>query len=208
MDDFKIFQIEKNAEDIRKTVLTNIVKMLTERKSIKEENMQKKIDALISNVPDDYSYTIELDNYKSAEDKLLYIKLFNQKISSISKQSAISDYLNKLKDKPKLIVVKNISSKATQTIYSNHSKTEIFLESSLMINLIENVFVPRYEILDKETDDYKKFCELYSCKKRNIPKLNFIDPMARYYNLKKGDIVRVIRASETSGLSSFYRIVI
>lgn len=208
MSTFKIFQIEKSTEDIRKTVLTNVVKMLTERRLLNEENLEKNVNTLLSTTTDDHSYSLTLDKYKNDDDKTMFIKIFHQKISAISKQSGISDYLHKLKDKPKIIIVRGINTKASQSILNNYPKTEMFLESELMINLIDNILVPRYEILDHDTDDFKTFCELYNCKKRNIPKLYSNDPMARYYNLKKGDIVRVIRASETAGLSSFYRIVI
>lgn len=204
----KIFQIEKNNDDIKKAVLTNTVKMLTERKSLDKKNLEKNIKTLIETTNDDNSYFINLDNYKNEEDKKVSIRIFPQKISAISKQSGISDHLNKYKDMHKIIVVKGINTKAAQSILNNYPKTEIFMENELMINLVDNVFVPRYEVLDRETEDFKTFCELYNCKKRNIPKLYAHDPTARYYNLKKGDIVRVIRVSETSGLSAFYRIVI
>jgi DNA-directed RNA polymerase subunit H (RpoH/RPB5) len=35
-----------------------------------------------------------------------------------------------------------------------------------------------------------------------------IDPIARYYKLKGGDVVRIIRPSNTSGLGFHYRIVV
>ena len=203
-----IFQVEKNSEDVRRTVLTNIVKMLAERGLVDEENVENHIKALVKTTADDHTYTIPLNHPTSAGDKTISLKMFHHKISAISKQSSISDYLNKLKDTHKIVVVKEINTKAIQSITNNYPKTEIFLENELMINLIDNILVPRYEILGRETEDFKTFFELYNCKKRNIPKLFSSDPMAKYYNLKKGDIVRVIRASETSGLSSFYRIVI
>lgn len=208
MTTFKIFQLEKNNDDIRKTVLTNIIKMFTERKLFDTEKLNENIKKVTDMQSDDYLYIVNFDNYKDEADKKFVIKIFNQKITGISKQSGISDFLNKYKDMQKLIVVKSISTKAAQHVSNNYPKTEIFLENELMINLIENTLVPRYEILDHETDDFKKFCEQYQCKKRNIPKLYANDPMARYYNLKRNDIVRVIRPSETSGQSAFYRLVI
>jgi len=208
MTTLKIFQLEKNNEDIRKTVLTNIIKMFTERKLLKFENLDDNIKKLTSIHSDDYTYTFNIDNYKDEVDKKYVIKIFNQKITAISKQSGISDFLIKFRDVPKLIIVKSISTKASQHIVNNYPKTEIFLENELMINLIENILVPKYEILDHETDDYKTFCEQYTCKKRNIPKIYTNEPMARYYNLKRNDIVRVIRPSETSGESAFYRLAI
>ena len=139
-------------------------------------------------------------------------RIFNQKINGISKQSGISDFLNKHRDIHKIIIVKSITTKAEQHIRNNYSNSEIFLESYLMSDLIGFVLAPRYEVLDRNSDEYKTFYEHYQCKKRNVPKINItinpIDPMAKYYNLKKNDIVRVIRPSETSGESAFYRLAV
>lgn len=208
MNSFKIFQIEKNNEDIRRTILTNIVKMLTERKLINEENTDQNIKKLLSTQSDDYSYGINVDKYTDNLDKFFAIKIIHQKITAISKQSGISDFLYKYKDNPKIVIVKNISTKANQYVLNNFTKTEIFLEHELLINLVDHEYVPKYETLDKNSDDYIKYNEIFHCKKRNIPKLLLTDPVARYYNLKKHDIVRVLRPSETAGYSSLYRIVI
>ena len=208
MSTFKIFQLEKNNEDIRKTVLTNVIKIFTERKLLKRENLEDNIKKLTSTHSDDYTYVLNMENYKNESDKKCIIKIFNQKITAISKQSGISDFLIKFKDTPKLIIVKSISTKASQHVINNYPKTEIFLESYLMINLIENILVPKYEILDPDSDDFKNFFEQYQCKKRQIPKMYTTDPVGKYYNLKKFDLVRIIRPSETSGESPFYRLLI
>jgi len=208
MTSFQIFQIEKNNEDIRQAVLTNTVKMLTERSILNADGIESNIKKLIDMTPDDNIYILDKNKYKEKEKPQIAIKIFNSKITSISKQSAINDFLNKHQQYHKIIIVKSINTKTSQYLTTNFSDTELFLEHNLMINLIDNVLVPRYEVLEKESDDYKTFCEMFQCKKRNIPKLLFNDPMARYYNLKKGDIVRVIRPSETSAYSPSYRIVV
>ena len=208
MTTLNIFQVEKNNDDIRKTILTNIIKMLTERKLLNYESLDKNIKNLQETGTDDYSYMLTVENNKNDDEKKIAIKIFNQKISGISKQSGISDFLNKYKDIPKIIIVKSINTKSLLHVANNYPRTEIFLENQLMVNLVDNVLVSKYELLERETDDYKNFCEEYKCKKRNIPKLHIYDPTAKYYGLKKGDIVRVIRPSETSGKSPFYRIVI
>jgi DNA-directed RNA polymerase subunit H (RpoH/RPB5) len=207
-----IFKIDKTDEDIRQTVLTNVVKMLIERKLIDKKSAPKLLSNLIdkSNRPQDDIYTIKLDHkiddlYENTE---VMVKISKQKLTAISKQSNINEFLSQYKMRHKILIVEEINSKATQYIKTNYSTTEIFLEYQLMINLIDNEIVPRYQILDRNSDDYKEFCNDYNCKKRDIPKLLITDPMARYYNLKKWDIVRVIRASETSGYSPYYRLVV
>jgi len=201
--EFKIFQLEKNNDDIRKTVLTNAIKMLTERNLLDQNNLDQNIEKILKMHSDDYLYIIDLNN----EEKCA-IKIFNQKITGISKQSGISDFLNKHRDTHKIIVVKSITTKAGQHVRNNYPNSEIFLENELMINLIENVLMSKYELLDRNSEEYKTFYEHFQCKKRGVPKLYATDPAARYYNLKRNDIVRIIRPSETSGESAFYRLVI
>jgi DNA-directed RNA polymerase subunit H (RpoH/RPB5) len=208
MASFKIFQLEKNIEDIRKTVLTNIIKMFVERKLINPENEQTEIDSVTTNPTDDNIYIINIDNYTDEIDKTYIVKLLNQKISGLSKQSNVSEFLNKYQGRQKLLVIKSITPKLSSQIKNNYVKSEVFVENELMINLIENILIPKYEILFPESEQYKEFYDQYQCKKRNIPKLYIDDPMAKYYNLKKGDIVRVIRPSETTAESPFYRLVI
>lgn len=208
MSNFQIFQLEKNNEDIRKTVLTNVVKMLTERKVLNKDKETDNIKKITSMQSDDNTYIIDIDNYTNENDKKYVIKIFNYKITGIAKQSNLSEFLNKYKDMPKIIVTKSITPKLAQQVKSSNYKTEVFVESFLMINLVDNVLVPKYEILDRESDDYKTFYEQYQCKKRDMPRMYDTDPVAKYYNLSKGDIVHIIRPSETSGQSVFYRLVI
>jgi len=209
MDTIKIFQIEKSDIEIKKTVLTNCIKMLTERKLLNSENLSKNINKITSVESDDDLYTVELDNPKSESSKKYIIKIFNQKIVSISKQSTIIEFLNKHKTIPKIIVVKDINPKPRQSIVSNFPSTEVFLEQELMINLIDSEIIDtKYEILEKDGDRYKEYFEAYQNKKKQMPRLFIDDPMARYYNLKRYDIVRCIRISDTSGLAPFYRIVV
>lgn len=208
MSVLQIFQLEKNNEDIRKTVLTNAIKMLTDRKVLSKDKESDNIKKITSMQSDDYTYIIDINNYANENDKKYIIKIFNYKITGIAKQSNLSEFLNKYKDMPKLIVVKSITPKLAQQIKTSNYKTEVFVESFLMINLVDNVLVPEYEILDRNSDDYKTFYEQYQCKKKDVPRMYETDPVAKYYNLSKGDVVRVIRPSETAGRSILYRLVI
>lgn len=202
MAEYKIFQLEKNEEDIRRIVLKNIVKMITERGYLNKEDYKKNKSNLINQNNDDL-YTIGLNNNTG-----LTVKIFNQKITGISKQSNINEFLHKNKDVNRIIIVKSITTKAVQYIKSTYPSTEVFLENELLINLVDNILVPRYEVLERNSENYKTFFEQYQSKKRQMPRVHVTDPLARYYNLKKGDIVRIIRPSETSAVSIGYRIAI
>jgi DNA-directed RNA polymerase I, II, and III subunit RPABC1 len=74
-----------------------------------------------------------------------------------------------------------------------------------MINLVEHIDSPKYEVLTE--NESKEVLESYIIKKKEMPKLLTSDPVVDYFNLKRGDIIRVIRPSEQSGKNVAYRIV-
>lgn len=202
----KLQLVEKSRTQINEIILTNIVKMLTERKLIKRANMNKKIDELVNTQSDELTYKITMDAFTDNSDKIFYVKIIPQKITAVNKASGISDFLNTFKNKPKIVIVDSISKKAKQFISINFPKTEIFTEVELMINLLDYVLVPRHEVLT--TEEVENFYKEFNCKKRNVPKMLTSDPVARYYNVKNGDIMRILRPSVTSGIAPAYRLVV
>ena len=84
--------------------------------------------------------------------------------------------------------------------------SEIFTEEEMMINLVDYVLVPKHEVLDAEKS--KTFYTDFKCKKRNMPKIFTGDPVARYFNMKPNDIVRITRPSDTAGSYISYRLVV
>lgn len=198
-------QIEKSDDDIRRTVLTNIILMITERGILKKENVEKNTNNILSQHSDDFIYKIkpEIDAHP-----LIVVKLYATKVASINKTSNIYDFLTKNSDSHKIVVTKEINDNNIKNIKSTFPRTEIFLENFLMINLLDNELVPRYEIIPRDSELYKSFWDDYLTKKREIPKILSKKPISLYYNLKVSDMVRVIRPSETTGKSPFYRLVV
>src|SRR3989337_1085481 len=90
----KLHIVEKSRPQIIEIVLTNIIKMLTERKLINHSNMDKKIKELINTQSDDLSYTVTLDKFTNDNNKTFAIKIIPQKITAVNKASGISDFLN------------------------------------------------------------------------------------------------------------------
>lgn len=206
----QLLPLELNAEIRKKEVLSNIVKMLTNRKLLNETNLNDNIKTLLAQDSDDNIYKIKLDNptvyYDESIEPYFYIKILNQKITGISKSSNIGDFIYSKKNSPKLIIVTAITNKALQQLREDFPNSEIFTEAELMIDLVSHVAVPKHEMLNDE--ETKIFLKDYLLKKREIPKMFITDPVSKYFNAKVGQVFRIIRPSEVSGQSIYYRIVI
>ena len=209
----ELIPIKKDAETIRKNVLTNLIKIFVERKNIKKSFDKNILN--IEKIRDDDVYTITLDNEiicKNDDDEYkkkfngnnIMVKIIHQKVQGIAKIPAIKEFLNTYKYNHKIFIFDSISEKAKSSLCEN-PQTEVFNESFLMINLVDHVDSPKYEILTE--DEIKEVMESYILKKKEIPKILTSDPIVEYFNLKRGDIIRVIRPSEQSGKNIIYRIV-
>lgn len=198
-----IFQIEQNNDDIKKTVLTNSIKMLTERGLLNATQLNDNIKKVITGISDDNMYTIELMNKKKYN-----IKIINQKITAISKQSNISEFLERFSNHHNILIIKEGSKKVLQTIHADYPETEVFIEAEMMINLAESDQVPKHETVEKDSVEYKKFFEEYLVTKRQMPLIFVSDMAARYYGMKSGDLCRIRRPSKNAGYVNAYRLVV
>lgn len=205
----QLLPIEKNSESKKNTILTNIIKMLTERKLLDKSKQDQYIKKLIETQSDDQTYRINLDYPYDKDNKTMIIRLINQKITSISKSASISDLLTTYKTQPKIIVVTSINPKSRYLIQldeTSYPNTEIFLEKELLINIVDHVSQPKFQLLTEE--EAKEVLRVYHAKRRDIPKILVTDPISLYYNAKPGHMFRIIRPSETAGEAVSYRLVI
>lgn len=207
----QLLSLEKNNKVIIHTIIENIVRMLTNRNLLDKSNLDKNIEKITLMDPEDQIYKIELDEQylyypKNDDTKYLYVKLLMQKITGISKSSNIIDFLRKYEKNPKIIVATGITNSAETTIRSQYPYTEVFLDTQLMFDLVSNVTIPLHILLSE--DESKKVLEEYLLKKVQMPKIFTSDPVNKYYNGKIGNMFKIIRNSETSGLSVYYRLVV
>jgi len=208
-----LIPVRKDVETIRKTVLSNTIKMFTERGYI-NKSLDKNLKN-IEKIKDDDIYSINLDNNikpnntdKTYTDKFdgstIIVKIIHQKIQGIAKIPAVKDFINTYKNYHKIFIFDSISDKAKMAL-CDIPNTEAFNETFLMINLVDYIDSPKYEVLSEE--ESKELLESYILKKKDMMKILTTDPVVEYFNIKRGDIIRIIRPSEQSGKSIAYRIV-
>lgn len=213
--------IIKDAETIRKTLLINTFKMLVERKWLNADRWFKsENDKLVpssnlltftNKTNESMVYTINLDkdinknSESNIDGKVLKLKIIYQNITGLGTSPILVEFIKDYDKFHKLIIVDDIADKILEYIYTLQN-IEIFKKAMLMINIVEYICSPKYEILSDEECD--QMMTEYDIKKKELKKMYDTDPISRYYNLKKGQIARIIRTSKQTGISIDYRIVI
>jgi DNA-directed RNA polymerase subunit H (RpoH/RPB5) len=194
----KLNTILYNENEEIQIIIMNIVKMLYNRGWLKLD--ENKIDKYVENIiktENNMEYTIK--------DKEIYIiKFYLQKITSI-KKTDLEEFLTENKKNHKILIITEINTRTKKDILE-FGKIEIFVKEELMINIIDNILVPKHYLLND--NEKRRFIDEYLVKNKELPRIYIYDPIARYYYAKIGDIFRIERYSLTSGISIIYRIVV
>lgn len=193
-----LIEVEYDEKQKKNVIIKNWIKMLFNRNWI-TGNLAQTIQNTESTFNDNDVVTVK------GVDTTYTLKFLFRKISSVRKDDDIEDFLDNNRKNYKFFVVSNISNKAQKQLLEN-SNVEVFTDDELLENIIDNILVPEHIVLSEtEAQEYRNE---YKIKNSDIPRIFTTDPIAKYYNIKPGQLVKIIRPSLTSGEEVALRICV
>ena len=109
-----------------------------------------------------------------------------------------------------IIVIKNdlthFAKQAIRELASRGYKVEYFKDAELLVDITEHKLVPEHIVLTSQ--EKKELLARYRLKPGQLPRIQVIDPVARYFGLSPKQVVKIVRPSETAGRYITYRICV
>lgn len=154
-------------------------------------------------------------NYKNDKKyKITYILLFHYNTELYSKTQDLKKILNLFKKIPFdyefiLITKDNISTHVQNYIDSIRSKLNILSYTYKLFTIIipKHILSNKHEILSLDESENLLNNVLF-CKKSNLPKIKISDPQIVWSSGKIGDVVRITRHDDITGISLYFRLIV
>ena len=186
--------------DIKETnniVIENFLHMLERIGEI--SNYLDEFEDIKPNIESNKSIKIKLND---GTNSLIYI--INDKVTSITQNSPIDDFLSSNVNLKKFVVIKEPSKKTFKQIIENYPNSEPFFQNEFMEDIPSKDIIPEHRLLNNvEKDELLSVLEI-----KNLKKIFTTDMMSRYFNAQPNDIFRINRMNVTSGNGIDYRVVV
>jgi DNA-directed RNA polymerase subunit H (RpoH/RPB5) len=126
----------------------------------------------------------------------------------------INNFITKYGNKKNVILIFNNDTvsqpvitqlnKYDKLFQKNDGQLQYFHAQQIMFNPTKHEYVPKHiKLSEKEASDFMNEYMIKS--KLYMPVILHNDPIAKWLGLKQGDIVKIIRYNENSGVSFYYR---
>lgn len=182
------------------TSFGTVLEMLQDRgidtKGVTKQNLADVLSA------DPYKQIVEV-----VIGKIKVIWYTPQKLKTADVKEVFEDDIknNNVHDLYILIINESPTTNNMKSLQNLDIKMEIHLVKRLQFNITKHSLVPKHEII-RDKAEVDTLVTQYKLKnKYQLPIMLKSDPIARYYGLKPGDVVRVTRVSESAGQYIAYR---
>jgi DNA-directed RNA polymerase I, II, and III subunit RPABC1 len=107
-----------------------------------------------------------------------------------------------------MVLREDITAFAKQAVQemSDSFRIEHFKEAELLVDITNHQLVPEHQLLTPS--EKQELLKRYRLKDSQLPRIQQNDPVARYYGMRRGQVVKIIRPSETAGRYVTYRICV
>jgi DNA-directed RNA polymerase subunit H (RpoH/RPB5) len=194
----KLVDLTYSEQQKNEIIIENFVKMLYNRNYFVNSNLDDLIKSGLKNFAN-YETFVKYNN------EVFHLKIVPYKLNTIKKSEDIESFLNSHIDDKKIFAILSGSTKIEKQLLE-YNNTEVFNDVDLLVNIIDNNLVPKHILLSDE--EAKNILIEYKINKENLPRILSGDRIAKYYNVKPGQIVKIIRPSITAGEEILYRVCV
>ncbi|KAI9633600.1 DNA-directed RNA polymerases ii 24 kda polypeptide [Dioszegia hungarica] len=160
-----------------------------------------------SGVPDSRGGMSFPCDHENAQGDRIYVYFCPEKNVSKAAMKTMYGALEKHSAKKGIIIyAEKLSSVARKTMQEMASEyhVEEFPEAELLVNITKHFLVPKHQIM--APSEKAELIKKYRLKETQLPRIMVTDPVAKYYGMRRGQVMKIERASETAGRYITYRI--
>jgi DNA-directed RNA polymerase I, II, and III subunit RPABC1 len=199
-------------KEIEEHVMRTIFRMLHDRQWI-DTNSQNQLteDYLKQSETDTWEQVFTISKSHIKDKNIggnVGILFYPHKLNtSINNSASILKFAKNKDFVRKIIIVKEIKANVYTKDIMKVDGLELFLITEVMYPIVDYVYQPKFEPYLTD-DEQNEVLENYQLEKQDLPSMFVSDPVSRYYDLKVGQIIKIIRPSITAINTHFYRRVV
>ena len=194
-------------------IIKNLKELLLERGDNIDEFEEHEADI------DEDMYKSSIVEFNTSNTTLIFAlsRIIRKKILDELKSMNIESFINKYNNKNNIIIIFNNDTISTPIVKQLNMYDKMFQKKggSLQYFQIKNLaFNPtKHELVPKHTklsqEEVMQLMDKYLIKgKIQMPYILRSDVIAKWLGLKQGDVVKIARVNENSGVSYYYRVCV
>jgi len=154
-------------------------------------------------------FAIQVQHKDNKDDKIIVYFPDENKRVGVKPVRVLAEKMEEFKITKAVMVVRQPLTPFARTAIQEtlgKMRIEVFHENELVVNITKHELVPKHQPM---SDDDKQFLlDRYKLKPSQLPRIQYNDPVARYFGLQKEQVVKIIRPSETAGRYVTYRLCV